>query len=246
MISEISLTLGEDVSDITELQGTMLPTWLRRSADMIARKTWSIYRWAVTDIIQYQQDYVLPSAPFRFDDIYASYYNRPPYVLNAITTAQAADQCYNWIATSQNQEQLQVWQGIPSDYILEGVTKYKLYPIPNYNLQDGLMICGYWGVSDKDWAMQDDCPLPDQSAYNDAVITGAKVRRCKELSALNPEFAAKYGPMAKEFEADLAPMIRDLYKLSAGATEARRGGVVPSGGRRNGWAAGWTYVGGTN
>lgn len=232
-IEDAKVRLGESQSTSAQQQSMLYPRHVRWAADKLARDTWALYRNAVTDIIDGQVEYSIPSRPFRLMAVCVNDGSGNIRPLDAITPETVDIQYGNWRTSNPTS----TYQGVPEFYLPEGLLEYKLFPTPNYSVQDGLLVGGYYGV-DKWWNMADDSPLPE--AYDEAIVMGTAWRRCVEMQRVDPTYASLIAQYKSEFES----LKRDLYRESLGANAARRSGAVPAGGGRLGsFGAGWGWWG---
>lgn len=219
-------------------QAQLWPRHVRRAANDVAKLTWSLQRTATIDVVANQVQYTMPSRMFYVSTVCVNDGFGNIWPLGSSNEALADNQLWNWRASGNVTGP--TYQGVPSACIVEGLQTFKLIPVPNYSVEDGLIVGGYFGV-DKWWSMSDECPLPDDEEYNEAVEVGACYRRCMEMKSVDPLYAA--GAVDYKLQAD--EIIRNLYRQSTTANQSRRDGTIPSLGNRMGnWgAAGWNWVG---
>jgi hypothetical protein len=232
VIQRVLVDLGESKSTAAVQQMMRYPDHVRFTADQIARRTWSLYKTAVTDIIANQIEYTLPSKPFR--DMAMNIVDAYGFVwpIAQITPEQADQQYFGW----RDPQNLYLGDGRPRVAIVEGLLTYKLYPVPNYNAQDGLMISGYFGV-DKWYDINMESPL--QVGADECWIAGVSLRRCKEMRRVDPT----YSELIPSLEIDYRTLWQQLYGESVGANAARRGGIIPAIGNRYNLGGGWSWGG---
>ena len=218
--------LGEGLNGLTQVQSTLYTRHASRAADKLARECWALYGHAVQPIIENQPMYELPAAPYRFDTCSVNDGYGNIYPISAITTQEANAKFPNWLSSGQ-------WPGIPQCYVEEGIKRFYLLPIPNYSIQDGITITGYWGVPFGLWDMSTDSPLGTN--FDEAVMLGTCYYRCREMKAIDPQ---KYGPLEQQYKRDFQDAIEQNYGEAVESTEARRGGVVPA---RQQWYGWWAF-----
>lgn len=227
--------LGESLSTAAQQQTMLYPRHTRFTLDRVARETWTLYRTAVCDIVAGQPEYVLPAAPFRIESICTQDGSGNVFPLAAITEQEADRQFWNWRTPISDSAAL---TGVPRYFVERGMMSFSLLPVPQFSVQDGLLITGYWGVSDW-WGMDDESPLP--SFCDEATRNGLCYLRCLEMQRLDPT----YGPLIKQYLDLFTASLRDAYGTSLSATPARRGGLVPSRGSgmgAGGFGAGWVWA----
>jgi hypothetical protein len=234
-IEEAKVRLGESLSTAPAQQTMLYTAHTRRVANRVAKASWCLYATASTDIIQGQVSYPIPHRPFRLDTVCINDGNGNVFPIAGITFAQADSMFYNW----RNQNAPQQYQGVPQYYIDDGAKNYSLIPVPNYNQQAGLLVNGYYGV-DKWWNMGDDCPLPEDEEYGEALIFGLCAERALELKKIDASYAA----IQQDYERKFKESLRNLYRHALGANEARRS-ALPTNSKRLGAYQGWTWFGGS-
>jgi len=233
---EAMLRLGEDRSTLASQQQQLYTRHVRREMSDVAKTTFSLYRNAVTDLIAGQQEYCPPSRPFSRQTINILDGQGNVWPLNPITAAQADNKpwYHNW-----RSPQFQV-QGIPSTYIEEGISNYVLYPVPNYSMENGVIISGYWAVGE--WFNMADC-LPREwdcdANFFEVLVLGVCIKRCMEMMSRDP---ATYGPLLQMYEPRYKDMLDTLRMESMRRSAGRRSGVVPDNPKvTSAWSTSWGW-----
>jgi hypothetical protein len=234
-IEEAKVRLGESLSTAAAQQSMLYAPHVRRIANRIAQRTYSLYASCVTDIISGKVTYEIPRRPFRLGSVCVNDGNGNIFPLAGVTYEQADGMFYNW----RNQNSPQQYQGVPAYYIDDGARSYTLLPVPNYNAQSGLLVNGYIGV-DKWWNMADECPLPQNEAIDEAIIYGVCAERAMEMKKID----ASYGSVQKDYEMKFAERLRELYRQAVGLNEARRNALPSMGKKLGAWSGGWGVYGG--
>lgn len=233
IISEVQVRLQESQST-TALQQAMLYTrHVRRVMDEVARRTWCIYKNAVTDLISGQLEYIPPARPYELRTVCVNDGNGNIRPLTALTPTQANNNFYNWQSGGTNS----TYQGVPRFYVEQGTSTFIPLPVPNYNCQDGLIVGGYLGVDE--WYTPDMC-IPFDTGFEEVIVLGVAWRRCIEMAPFDP----MYAQMLPQYKSDYLEILDRLYMESMRRTASRRGGLVPSSGNRVGSFGGcWGWWG---
>jgi hypothetical protein len=231
IIDEVQVRLQESLSTTALQQSQLYPRHARRAADKVARNYHCLFATATTDLISGQVQYEIPKRPFRSESIRVNAGNGVTFPIDGLDFAAANSKFPNWTQSPP------VWQGVPQFYVDSGGTTIYLVPVPNYGVQDGLLIDGYYGV-DKWWDMEDDCPLPESYMDTGIVVLGAVIERCSEMLGTDPIYAAK----KKDAEIDYDKLHRQLNRERIGRSEATRN-AIPTRGKRLGAWSGWVVWG---
>ena len=241
-IWEAQVLCGESRSTAASQQSMLWAKHVRRSADMIARKTYTLKRHAVTDLIGNQVEYAMPQRPFQLISI--NIVDPQGNIRKLGSTDDMAADCdfYAWRTQPSQPVQSGNFTGIPAYYIPEGNQSYFLWPVPNYSVLSGLYVTGYYGVDDW-WDMSQEQPWGTDSvnneAYDEGIIHGGVVRRCREMKRLDPTYAQ----IMPDYQLSYQQFLDDRYGEALVANEAD-GSMIPSLGARYGsWGTGWNWAG---
>lgn len=224
--------LRESQSTAPSQQMMMYPDHAIWTADQLAEKTAELFGNAVIDIISGQREYVMPRRPWRFGGVCINDGSGNIFPLTPIAPEVADTRFFNWRGTNPGSPN---YQGIPRYYVEQGTTSCVLLPTPNYNVQDGLRVWGYFNIG-KWWDMSQECPLGD--LYDEAMFRGISMRRCEEMLGVDPLYAEKLPVHTNAFN----ERFRDLKRMAYGKVASRRNAVPSLGTRFGGWG-GWTVVG---
>jgi hypothetical protein len=233
VVSEIQVRLRESQSTTVQQQSMLYLRHVRRTLDEVGRRTWSIFDTAVCDIISGQTQYVMPHRPFELRTLNINDGNGNIFSIDSITMEEADDKFGLWRNGTQSSGPL--YQGIPRFYVDEGTNVFWLLPTPNYNVQDGIIVNGYFGV-DKWYTM--DLPLPLPEGFDEVVMYGTAMRRCEEMKPQD----VLYAQMLPDYSAKYEDLLCRHYREALGKTASRRN-FIPSLGKRTGWGGGWSWLG---
>lgn len=235
IIAEGKLILGETTSTAAQLQSQLWTRHVYRAADYLARQTRSLYLGCRHDVTNNAQEYCLPFPPFEIRAATVRDQQGNIWPLAFIRPEDADDQYPWWRQQAPNAP----LQGTPTFAIMEGLNRFKVYPIPDYTAALGFEFEGYFGVG-SDWVQATELPFPEM-CFHEAVVYGACVRRCREMMS-SPDYANKL-PEMKSAYLDLE---NQCYRISCESSEARRNAGPPSPGKPFGaWSSfgGWAYGG---
>lgn len=243
LILEAEVRLGESQSTVAQQQSMLYPDHCRRSIDEVVRKTYCLFATSTIDFVidpntgVGSTEYATPLRPFRLESVRANDGNGNIFPLAAITVSQANSKFFNWNSQPPATKQ---WQGIPIVYIDAG-NHFYLLPAPNYNCQFGLMLDGYFGVDewyDLNTDLVQILGLP--SGYDECIVMGLCLRRCKEMQRLDPTYAQ----LIPSYEKDYEKLWKRLYRERIGRSEATRNAIPSNGSRLGAWSGCALWYGG--
>lgn len=235
IIFACQIWLSESQSTSAQQQSQLYPQHARNSANDIARRTDCIYRTACNDIIAGQVEYAMPLRPYRLGSLCAKDPVGNIRKLASITPEQADKRYAGW---RNAQATNTVYSGVPMFYIPQGHLTYKLFPVPNYSIQDGILVAGHYGV-DKWWDMGQGSPLPEGLDWDEAIQALICKRRCIEMMRNDSTYASLLPIWTKDSEEKLKQLYSDEFAFD----EAHRS-FIPSRGERIGaFGNGWGWYG---
>ena len=234
-IFECQTLLGESLSTSAQQQSQLYPRHVMRAANTVAERTYCLYRSAVCDLVSGQAEYESPYRPYKETSVCVKDTMGNIYPLASIEVETANARYPLW----QNNPvgSVQNYTGQPMFYIPEGLKAFRLFPIPNYNAHDGLIVSGYFGV-DEWWDMTQESPLPKGTAWDQAVVTCTARYRCEEMIRQDPTYKDVY----VIHKANMKEQLNHLYGVAMQANKSRTE-MVPMRASTYPVYAGWGFWG---
>lgn len=184
MIARAQLALGETRSTAAQLQNQLWQMYIAEIADELCELTECLYLAVTHDITSGANEYALPAVPFKIKAFSCMDASGRWWPTTSTDSTAMDNKIWNW------RNNTSTWHGTPQFVIQEGLNAFKVWPIPNYDQPNGFSIEGYYQLSPFWTDMTTECPLT--ADFQRAIVSGIILKRCEEMSQIDPSYMAKY------------------------------------------------------